>query len=120
MRITITIDVADGVALSPSEALMTTVAEIKAALAAEHDQIASIKGLITGLVAAVEANKTDPAALDEILAEVKANTADLTAATLAGTPAAPAVEAPATADAGTFPASPADAPAGPADGQPTG
>ena len=120
MRITVTIDIApDAPHPAPSEdILMTTVADIKAELASQTTIIGSLKSLISGLVAAVEANKTDPTALDDILAQIKANDAELAAATVTNTPAA---EAPAAAPAETFPATDAPAPAtdAPAD-QPAG
>lgn len=72
--------------------LMATVEEVKAAVAAESTVISSAVTLINGLAAQVEAAKTDPAALDEVIANMKASSDALAAAVAANTPAAPPAE----------------------------
>lgn len=68
------------------EAVMTEYKDIENAVTEETDAISATENLIDSLVAAVKSNRTDPAALDALLAKVQSNRARLVAKTFENTP----------------------------------
>lgn len=73
------------------EKIMATLAELRAEVAAEKTIEDSTHALIVGLIKQVEDNKSDPAALDQIIADMKANIKPLADDVVAGTTQAPTV-----------------------------
>lgn len=61
---------------------------LRSEIAANRSAVDSAKTLIQTLVAEVEANKNDPAALQALVDDLKANDADLAGAVAENTPAA--------------------------------
>jgi hypothetical protein len=86
--------------LSDERIIMATLDDVEALVAAEPSVIDSLKALIVGLEGKVTAAAGDQAKIDKIFAEAKTNADKLSAALLAGTPAAaipPAATGPAPA-----------------------
>jgi ATP/maltotriose-dependent transcriptional regulator MalT len=85
----------DAVAVTVSQTrsdIMANVADLRAQVAANTQVVQSALTLVQGLVAQLEAAKTDPVALDQVIADLKASDTALAAAVAANTPAAPAPE----------------------------
>lgn len=78
------------VAAQENTIMMATLQELSTEVTRETSIDQSVLALIQGLIAQVEANKTDPAALDGLLTQMKANADSLAAAVTANTPQAPA------------------------------
>lgn len=71
-------------------AIMATLADLQAAVAAEDTVIDSAITLLQGLAAQIAALTPNQAAIDALAADVSAKTQSLAAAVTANTPAAPA------------------------------
>lgn len=68
---------------------MASLDDLRAEVAAEKTVEESTHALVVGLLKQIEDNKTDPAALDQIIADMKANIKPLADDVVANTPAAP-------------------------------
>lgn len=76
--------------LDKLEAIMATIADLQAAVARETEVENSVVTLLEGISQQLKDAKAngDPAALDAVIASIDANTAKLSAAVTANTPAA--------------------------------
>lgn len=75
--------------LKMEEAQMAKVDDLISEVASDTDAVSSLENVIDTLIATVEANKTDPAKLQQVLDGMKSNRDRIVQATLKGTPADP-------------------------------